>query len=273
MPQILHTPRDLRCATPCGARAARIDPNKSSYWMRNLLCSLVVCGCLWGATESARAETRPLSLDEALRVARSQSPVLKKAAAQTGAASARTDGALGKLLPQVTANGSWQHTTDNFVPRPGFAGTIPSGEPRWDFVNAYAFTVAGTQLLYDFSSIDLYRAQREDSRAQADLERAALLTTEFAVRNAFFLARAQRELIDVADKTLANQEKHLAQVQAFVEVGTRPEIDLAQARTDVANARVQLLRAQHGYATARENLKLVMGATDDAEYDVNADTL
>ncbi|HEX6244396.1 MAG TPA: TolC family protein [Polyangiales bacterium] len=241
--------------------------------MRTFLCSLVVCGSLCGAAESARAETRPLSLEEALRIARSQSPVLKKAEAQAQAASARGDGALGRLLPQVTANGSWQHTTDNFVPRPGFAGTPPQMFRQWNFVNAYAFTLAGTQLLYDFSSIDLYRAQREDARAQDDLQRAAVLTTEFAVRNAFFQARTQRELIEVADKTLANQEKHLAQVEAFVEVGTRPEIDLAQSRTDVANARVQLLRAQHGYATARENLKLVMGVSGTDEYDVNAETL
>jgi outer membrane protein len=73
----------------------------------------------------------------------------------------------------------------------------------------------------------------------------------------------------VADKTLANQEKHLAQIQAFVEVGTRPEIDLAQARTDVANARVALLRAQHGFATAKENLKLVMGVAEAHDYDVS----
>src|SRR5688572_21967777 len=187
MPQFLHTRWVSRCATPSAA-----TPTKVATWMRNLLCNLLVCSCLWSSTESARAEARPLSLQEALRIARSQSPVLKRAAADAQVASARSDGALGRLLPQVTANGSWQHTTDNFVPRPGFAGTIPPGEPRWDFVNAYAFTLVGTQLLYDFSSIDLFRAQREDGRAQADLERAALLTTEYAVRNAFFQARTQR---------------------------------------------------------------------------------
>lgn len=240
--------------------------------MRNLLSFIAVCG-VCGATQTAQAEVRALSLDEALRVARSQSPVLKKASAETGAADARRDVSLGRLLPQLTANGSWQHTTDNFVPRPGFGGIAPTREPKWDYVNAYAFTLSGTQILYDFSSIELHRADRETARAQLDLERAALLTTEYAVRNAFFSACAQRELVGVADKTLANQEKHLAQIQAFVEVGTRPEIDLAQARTDVANARVQLLRAQHGYATAKENLKLVMGAMDDHDYEVSDATM
>jgi outer membrane protein len=236
--------------------------------MRNLLVFLAFCSSTWGASLAARAETRALSLDEALRVARLQSPVLKRAAAQSKVFDARSDGSLGRLLPQLTGTGSWQHTTDNFVPRPGFAGMPPANEPKWDFVNAYSFVLTGTQLLYDFSSIDLHRADREAALAQVDLERAALLTTEFAVRNAFFVACTQRALVAVADQTLANQEKHLAQIQAFVEVGTRPEIDLAQARTDVANARVELLRAQHGFATAKENLKLVMGVAEAHDYDV-----
>jgi outer membrane protein len=41
----------------------------------------------------------------------------------------------------------------------------------------------------------------------------------------------------------------------------------------VANARVQLLRAQNGYATAKENLKLVMGAAANVDYEVNDDSL
>jgi outer membrane protein len=259
--------------------------------MRHLVALLTIIGSLGGPASAVRAEGQVLSLGEALRIARSQSPVLKKAAAESVAADARADGSRGRLLPQLLATGTWQHTTDNFVRRPGFSGgsgatgfvTDPPGitvmqipaakDPPWDFVNSYNFGLGASQLLYDFSSYYLYRADRERARAQVELERAALLSTEYAVRNAFFLARAQRELVSVADQTLANQEKHLAQIQAFVEVGTRPEIDLAQARTDVANARVQLLRAQNGYATAKENLKLVMGASTQLDYEVNDDSL
>jgi outer membrane protein len=242
------------------------------------------------AAPTALAEAHTLSLEEALRIARAQSPVLKKAAAQSKAASARGETSRGRLLPQISALGTYQRTTDNFVQRPGFAQnrgqpivdppgivtiTFPMSpdDPKWDSVNFYNLGVSATQLIYDFSSIDSYRADKASAASQAQSELAARLTTELAVRRAFFTARALRALVTVADQTLENQQRHLEQVQGFVEVGTRPEIDLAQARTDVANARVSLLRAQHGYAVAKENLKLVMGVGDGREYEVNDDSL
>ncbi len=237
----------------------------------------------------AAAQARPLSLAEALRIARTESPLLKKAAAQSEAAGARADGARGRLLPQALGSGSYQHTTDNFVQRPGFVpgrggfivdpplvmvtqASNPT-DPKWDFVHSYNFNIAVSQLIYDFSAIDAYRAEKSAASAQEKSEQAARLSTELAVRSAFFTARAQRELVAVAHETLANQERHLTQAKGFVEVGTRPEIDLAQARTDVANARVALLRAENGYAIAKENLKLVMGVGDGRDYEVNDDTL
>lgn len=226
---------------------------------------------------SALADARPLSLDDALSIARQRSPVLKKAVAQTEAATARADTSRGRLLPQLVGLATYQRTTDNFVPRPGFTptpGAVAARDPKYDMVNSYNFALTVNQLIYDFgASTDGLRADRETARAQEASQRAAVISTEYAVRNAFFLARAQRAMVGVAEQTLANQQKHLAQVQAFVEVGTRPEIDLAQTRTDVANARVQLLQAQNAYANAKENLKLVMGAEDDADYEVNDDTL
>src|SRR5258708_26645929 len=48
-----------------------------------------------------------------------------------------------------------------------------------------------------------------------------------------------------------NQERHLQQIEGFVKAGTRPDIDLAQARTDAANARVVLIDAQNTYQTSK----------------------
>jgi outer membrane protein len=257
--------------------------------MRPFLPVLSLLLSLTLAAPTASAETRTLSLDDALRIARKQSPVLKKAAAQSQAAGAHADSTRGRLLPQVTGLGTYQYTTDNFVQRPGYVqsrggpvldppvATIvyptTAIDPKWDFVSSYNLGVTASQLIYDFSSIDLYRADKTAASAQVQTELAARLTTELAVRNAFFTARALRELVSVGEQTLDNQERHLAQIQGFVEVGTRPQIDLAQAKTDVANARVALLRAQIGYVTAKENLRLVMGVSDNLEYEVNDDLL
>src|SRR6185312_17213019 len=68
--------------------------------------------------------------------------------------------------------------------------------------------------------------------------------------------------------TLTNQQKHLDQVQGFVKVGTQPEIALAQQRTAVANAEVQLITSQNNYEVAKAQLNQAIGIERDTNYDV-----
>ena len=107
--------------------------------------------------------------------------------------------------------------------------------------------------------------------ALADTERAARLEAVGTVRAAYFKARAGKALIGVASQTLANQERHLVQITGFVKAGTRPEIDLAQARADRANARVGVIRAENDFTVDRAELNQAMGVAGDTDYDVADD--
>jgi outer membrane protein len=89
-----------------------------------------------------------------------------------------------------------------------------------------------------------------------------------SVRQAYFTARAEKDLVDVAIDTVNNQKKHLVQVQAFVTVGTQPEIALAQQKAAVANARVQLIATQNSYETAKAALNEAAGLVGGTAYDV-----
>src|SRR5262249_51096681 len=93
------------------------------------------------------------------------------------------------------------------------------------------------------------------------------------VRAAYFQARSQKSLITVAQETLANFGRHLTQIEGFVELGTRPQIDLAQAKTDVANAKVQVITAENNYASAKAQLNQAMGVAQSTDYDVTDDSL
>src|SRR6185369_10157000 len=88
------------------------------------------------------------------------------------------------------------------------------------------------------------------------------------VRVAYFETRAAKDLVGVAHETLANQERHLSQTEAFVRAGTRAEIDLAQVRTDRANARVSVINAENGYASAKARLNQAMGVESGTDFDV-----
>ena len=114
------------------------------------------------------------------------------------------------------------------------------------------------------------KAARAIADAQEDAEQTTQLAADYSIRSAFYTARATRDAVGVARETLANQNKHVDQIQAFTEVGTRPEIDLLQARTDQANAEVALINAQNDYATARALLNQAMGVEAPASYEVTA---
>jgi outer membrane protein len=219
---------------------------------------------------------RHLSLDEALRLARERQPQLRQARAQSDAADARLIQARAPLLPQLSGNASYQRTTANFVARPGTVprATMEPRPPSFDTVDFFNFGLTLSQSIYDSGqTIGRFQAARATAEAQRQTEKATLLQVLTAVRTAYFNARAAKALVQVAHETLANQERHLRQIQGFVEVGTRPEIDLAQVRLDRANAQVQVINAENAYDVARAQLNQAIGVEGATDYEVGDEAM
>ena len=213
-----------------------------------------------------------LSLETALRIGRRLQPQLRQARAQTEAADARVDEARAALLPQVSLNLNYQRATNNFAPTGGGTqiGMNATPEPSFNTYNFFRNSLTASQLIWDFGQTwQRRKAARASADAQEDAERSTQLAGDYSIRSAFYTARATRDAVGVARQTLANQNKHVEQIQAFTEVGTRTEIDLLQARTDQANAEVALINAQNDYATARALLNQAMGVEAPATYEVS----
>jgi outer membrane protein len=129
-----------------------------------------------------------------------------------------------------------------------------------------ALGLTASQALFDAGAWYGAASGRAAAAAQEETERSTRLGVILAVRTAWFQAAAARDLVEVARETLANREAHLAQVKGFVEVGTRPEIDLAQARADRASALVQRIGAENDLATAHAQLNQAMGVAASTDY-------
>lgn len=228
------------------------------------------------AAQTAQPARTVLSLSEAVRTALAQQPALRQSQAGTDAAYARADETRSPLLPQVSASAIYSRQTGNFVARPGQLPNTFNSSAGASFrsFNFFQFGAAASQLIWDFGlTLDRWRAAQAIAAAQLATEEAFRLFTILNVQVSYLNAGARRDLVQVARETLANQELHLKQITGFVQVGTRPEIDLAQARTDEANARVQLITAENNYAISKAQLNQAMGVEGPTDYDVGNDTI
>jgi outer membrane protein len=214
---------------------------------------------------------RVLSLGEAERFALQQHPSVALANAQTRAAYATADQAFAPLLPQVTATGTYQRATGNFVQRPGALPTNAAATraPTFDTFSTWNFGLNASQLIWDFGkTTGNYKSARAGAEAQKESETTTALDVLTATRSAYFQAWAQRALVSVATDNLTNMDRHLEQVDGFVKAGSRPEIDRAQTRADRANAAFQLANAQASYETAKAQLAQAIGMDRQVDFDV-----
>jgi outer membrane protein len=255
--------------------------------------AVAVTASLVAAAGTARGQERPpapsppavqpaarvLTLGEVERVALQQQPQVLVAHAATNVAEAQADQARAPMLPQVTGTASYTRETGNFAPRPGglpagaaggAAGPPPNNSLFATSYDYWQFGLTATQLIYDFGQTPgRARAASLNAEALRQSEQTTKLTILLSVRRAYFNARANKELVDVAKETLDDQNKHLAQVQGMVQVGTQPPIALAQQKASVANAIVQLISAQNNYETSKAQLNQAAGIVGGTDYDVS----
>ena len=211
------------------------------------LCFVVVYA--FCAEAHAAPSGEAITLDAAIDLALRAHPSQAQAQAAVDVAAARIVESRSQYLPQVVGTGQYQRMTANPTHRPN---TAQLGAQSWTQSYDY-FTLGGTasQLIYDFGQTsDRWSAAQATQSAATQSERAVQVQIISSVRKAYFQARAQRDLIDVAAEAVANQKMHMGQIQKLVLQGMRPEIDQATAETGLANAQVQLISAQNAYDLA-----------------------
>ncbi|HET9930474.1 MAG TPA: TolC family protein [Polyangiaceae bacterium] len=214
-----------------------------------------------------------LPLAQALRNGLERHPTLRQAEANSRAADARVDQAFAPLLPQVTATATYSRSTANPVPRAGQVN-LPPRDPSFDTYGFWNFGINASYVVYDFGQT---RGRLRSAEANAEVtklsERAQRLNIALNVRNAYFQARQQKALLLVATETLTNQERHLGQIRGFVEIGTRPRIDVVQAQADRESAELQRVNAENNYAIAKAQLVQAMGLDNAPPFEVSDETL
>ena len=197
-----------------------------------------------------RASLPPaLTLAEALRLAEAREPGLRATRAQAAGAHATASGAKSGLYPRVVGSATYQIASD---PTPSAIGTEASDVLRG--------SLSASQLLWDFGRVggraDAAAASADAADATA---RQSVVDVRLDVRARYVAVVAARAQLAVAKETLANEARHMEQIQAFVDVGQRPAIDLAQVKTTLATARLAAIRAENAVDTGLAELARAIG--------------
>lgn len=222
---------------------------------------------------SALLPLQVLSLAEAIKIAEANHPQSWQAKAAVSGAAARLDQTRAPMLPQLSGQLQYQRQTANYAARPG---ALPNqlnqatDSSNFDTYNYYSGGLYLNQWLFDFgSTVGKYRTAQDNLQAAKASQQNTQVQLLLKVRLAYFQAQAQKALLQVASESLTNQTRHLQQIEGYVQVGTRPAIDLAQVRADVANARLQVINSENNYQTAKAQLRAAMGLEENRDFEVS----
>jgi TolC family type I secretion outer membrane protein len=185
----------------------------------------------------AASPTTPLrlTLSEATDLALRQQPTIRSAQGSLTAAEARIPQAKSGYYPRIdlltgVQTGEFKSST-----------TGQRTRDESSFLN-----LQGRQLIYDFGKtaalVDEAKAGGRVAGGELDRVRDVVVQN---VRQAYFNLLAARRLVGVADAALARSELNLRSARGFFDVGTKPKSDVTRAEVEVANARVDVIRARN----------------------------
>ena len=212
-----------------------------------LILFFVVMLFLGGSTF---AQQDTLTIEKCIDIALKNNPQLRIAENSYELSSSNLTGVRSALFPQISLQSSFAKNGGTF-----FFG--PTARPA-DYEN-YAVGFQAQQLVFDFG--------KTFSRvsATADLKNASLQDLISAKQNlilntylAYFSYLQAERIQKVNLESLLQAKEHLDQAEKFYEVGKKPQFDVLKAKTDEANARVNLITSQNNLIVSKLQLENVL---------------
>ncbi len=192
---------------------------------------------------------REMTLEEAVSISLDNAPKILASTGDYLASLQRVNQALAPLLPQLTGIGSYG--------RQQFIDTVRGARSVSDFGSASA---TASQLLWDFgkqwAAKDAAKFNADAFRAAAELQKNNIAEL---VKEQYFTLLLSQRLVTVNEAALDRAEINLRSAKGFFDVGTQPKSFVTRAEVDVANGRLNLIRANNAVSLARVALNTAMG--------------
>ena len=229
-------------------------------------------------TPAQQAPVRVLTLDEALAAAAVQNRDIKKAVEYQRWVEGKYLEERASAMPQGSFNFNYLRTYDdsqsklfkNFMPPDtGGGSSTDIGEifgGRQD-IRSGAFQV--NQVVFTWGQVGaaIRAAKLGFNLADSQLERFRQAVVK-DVSTAFYNVLAAREAVSIAEKDLAQKQRHLDEATKRQSAGTATDYDVLAAQVAVDNSKPAVIRAKNLVVNTRQQLRLLL-AESDRDVDVN----
>lgn len=220
-----------------------------------------------GAQGVANGGARPISLDEAIRLAQLNAPTAVQARGQLRTTGAAIRSAKGAFIPTLNLNyGSNRQGGETF-----FQGQlVPFRGDPWNFsrgITSQLELFDGGRRLFQL------RAARASETAAESNEVLQKFRVALDVKQQYFNVLAARESRATAEAQLAQSEQQLASASARVRAGAATVSDSLRSIIQVGNARLAVLTAENALQVSNANLTRLAGTTFTVTAEQSADSI
>ena len=205
---------------------------------------------------------RPLTAEEAARIALFHQPNITVAQAGVLSAQGITQQARSGLYPNLGVGAGYTNAQTISAEKGATPSGTTSGAAGGSTVTATGYQASANlrQLLFDFNHTrDLVRqAQAQERAATQNLTRTQS-DTVLQVKQAFYGYVQADRLVTVNETNVRNAQAHLDEARARLNSGLGLPSDVVRAQTAVADAILNLNLARNAASVARVNLATFMG--------------
>lgn len=198
---------------------------------------------------AAEVSNRPLTADEAARIALCRQPNVFIAQAGVIAAKGREVQAKSGLLPTVNTGATYTNVA-----------LAPTGSVTSGTASGFQITAGVQQLIFDFNHTrDVVRQSSAQERSASAGLTKVQSDTVLQVKQAFYTYAQDMRLVKINEANVKNTQSHLALAQARLNSGLGLPADVVRAQTAVADAIFNLSLAQNSASVAQVSLAQFMG--------------
>lgn len=191
-------------------------------------------------------EVRKITIQEAVKIALENNFQLKQAENNLSLASELIKSERADFLPNVNSslNGS-RNTGQQFIADRFREGLDP-------FVNITSQSISGNLsanlvLFQGFNNVLTLRASESQKVSREESLNRARENIIFTTASRYLQVLLDVELLNIAKENLATSQKQLEQIQAQVEVGSRPTVDLFNQEAQVANNELTVTQRENAF--------------------------